>query len=298
MNGETVSQAPIEAKNTDTGVVSKTTSSLDGSYSFLQLAPGKYEISSPVAGFERKLVTVHASEVSPADIHFTEIGISLGTVGDRPLEKRIASYNRPAPPPGPTPRTPDGKPDFSGFWTLVNTNSGKPEMQPWAEALAKYRVDTDIKDSPGARCLPDGVSPLSQLIQTSTYLVVLMQFQSQSHRLIFLDGRDHPKDLDPTWFGHSIGKWEGDTLVIDRVGFNEGSWLDAVQGLPHTDLLHVIERNRRIDLGHLEVETTIEDPGAYLKPWMTKRTYELQPNQEVSEYVCNENNVYTSLTGR
>jgi hypothetical protein len=118
---------------------------------------GTYEISSPIAGFERKQATVSAGETSRVDIRFTELGIALGTIGDNDFASRIANYDRPAPPAGPTPRTINGEPDFSGYWRLANNNPGKPEMLPWAEALAKYRVDTDVKDSPSARCLPDGV---------------------------------------------------------------------------------------------------------------------------------------------
>jgi Carboxypeptidase regulatory-like domain len=297
LSGEEVSRAPIEAKSMDSGRIFRTSSSGNGSYSIQDVPPGKYEVSSPVAGFERKEIEVRAGETARLDIHFIEIGNTLGTIGDADLGTRLATYNRPPPPAGPPPRTPEGQPDFSGYWQLIRTDPVKPEMLPWAEALAKYRVDAAIKDSPSARCLPNGVSRIDQLIQTPKYLVVLME-APQSHRLIFLDGRDHPKEPDPTWFGHSVGKWNGDTLVVDRIGFNEGSWLDAPQGLPHTDLLHVVERYRRPDLGHLEVETTIDDPGAYVRPWTRKGAYELRLNQEVNEYVCNENNVDPAMVGK
>jgi len=289
LSGEQLPKAPIEAKNVDSGQVFKTSSSVNGSYFIEEVPEGKYEVSSPIAGFERKQADIRAWETTRVDIQFTEIGNTLGTLGDNDVTVRLANYNRPPPPAGPTPRTAEKKPDFSGYWQLVRTNMDKPEMLAWAEALAKYRVDTDVADSPSGHCLPNGVSRLDQLVQTERYLVVLME-APQSHRLIFLDGRDHPKDPDPTWFGHSIGKWDGDTLVVDRVGFNEGSWLNTPQGLPHTDLLHVVEQYRRSDLGHLEVEATIEDHGAYVKPWKIKTSYVLQLNQEASEYVCNENN--------
>src|SRR5215471_13156601 len=217
LSGETVSRAPIEAKNMSSGQLFKTTSSSNGSYSIPDLPAGKYELSSPVAGFERKQADVTAGVTIQVDVRFIEVGVTLGTIGDgEDLNVRLANYNRPGPPAGPAPRTLDGKPDFSGNWKSVRTDPTKPEMFSWAEALAKYRVDTNQKDSPGARCLPSGVSRLDQLIQTQKYLVVLME-APQSHRLIFLDGRGHPKEPDPTWFGHSVGKWEGDTLVVDRI---------------------------------------------------------------------------------
>ena len=289
---EEVSGAPVEAKNLETGHVSKAVSSVNGGYSFTQLPAGRYEISSPVAGFERKEAELRAGESTRVDIRFKEVGASLGTIGDSPLYRRLSTYNRPAPPAGETPRTADGTPDLSGYWRLVNTEAGKPEMLPWAEALAKYRLENETEAiPPGSRCLPEDILRLNQMIQTRKYLLVLMEFNSQSHRLVFLDGREHPKEPDPTWFGHAVGKWEKDTLVVDRVGFNEGSWLVAGQGLPHTDMLHLIETYRRLDFGHLEVEMTVEDRGAYVKPWTRKTAYELQPNEDVHEYVCNENNL-------
>lgn len=290
LSGEELSRAPIQAKRVESGQTFKTSSSVNGSYAFTNLPPGKYEISSPVAGFERLSVDVRAGETIRIDIHFVEMNTTLGTVGDGDAVSRIVTYNRPAPPAGSTPRTADGKPDFSGYWRFISTGGDRPAMYPWAEALQKYRVDNLMKDSPGARCLPDGVTVVSQLIQTPIYLVVLMELSPQSHRLVFLDGRDHPKDLGPTWYGHSIGKWDGDTLVVDRVGFNEGTYIQP-QGVPHTDMLHIIERFRRPDLGHLEVEMTFEDAGAYVRPWTRKVAYELQPDHEVDEYVCNENNL-------
>jgi hypothetical protein len=292
-NDEEVPRAPVEAKNIATGRVSKAVSSASGGYSFSELPVGKYEISSPVVGFERKEAEVRPGESTRVDLRYKDLGTSLGTIGDSPIYRRLSNYNRPAAPAGKTPYTADGTPDLSGYWRLINTDAGKPEMMPWAEALAKYRSENETEAiPPGARCLPEDILRLTQLIQTRTYLLVLMESNAQSHRMIFLDGREHPKEPDPTWFGHAVGKWEKDTLIVDRVGFNEGSWLGAgQQGVPHTDMLHLIERYRRPDLGHLEVEITVDDGGAYVKPWTRKISYELQPNEEVHEYVCNENNL-------
>jgi hypothetical protein len=111
-----------------------------------------------------------------------------------------------------------------------------------------------------------------------------------SYRQIFMDGRKHPPDLDPTWYGHSIGRWEGDTLVIDTVGFNDKFWFDF-RGFPHTEQLHTIERWTRKDLGTLINEVTIEDPGAYARPFKATFTAILQPpGEELLEYICQENN--------
>jgi hypothetical protein len=115
--------------------------------------------------------------------------------------------------------------------------------------------------------------------------VVLTYFEV---RQIYLDGRPHPKDVNPTWTGHSIGDWEGDTLVIDTLGFNGQAWYAG--GLSSTESLHVVERYRRPDLGHLELEMTIEDPAVLQKPWRQKRTAHLVSGENIEEYVCAENN--------
>ena len=149
------------------------------------------------------------------------------------------------------------------------------------------------KDDPEGFCLPAGVpriSPFPQkFVQTSNLIVILDEGNIHSYRQIFLDGRGHPKNMDPLWMGHSTGKWDGDTLVIDTVGLNDKTWING-QGVPHSDQLHVIERYRRPDLGHLEAEITIEDPKAFTAPHTFKRSYTLLDG-EILEYVCNEFNV-------
>ena len=149
------------------------------------------------------------------------------------------------------------------------------------------------KDDPEANCLPTGVPRLApypwKIVQTPTLVVFLFEGNIHSYRQIFLDGRAHPKDPDPTWYGDSIGHWEGDTLVVDSVGFNDKFWFDFAAH-PHTDKLHITERYRRPDLGHLESEVTIDDPGAYTKPFTLHGQFPLQTDTEIMEYVCNENN--------
>jgi hypothetical protein len=120
-------------------------------------------------------------------------------------------------------------------------------------------------------------------------VILLFEGETPGYRQVFLDGRSHPAAFGPTWMGHSVGRWEGDTLVIDTVGFNDRGWIDF-QGHPHTEMLHVVQRIRRPDLGHLEIAITVEDPGAYRKPWTTNKTATLAPDEEILEYICNENN--------
>jgi hypothetical protein len=203
-------------------------------------------------------------------------------------------------PKGPTPRLADGKPDLSGVW-----NGGGPvgdlaqglakgetiPLLPEALALMKSR---DSKDDPEANCLPTGVPRIApypwRIVQTPTHVFFLFEGNIHSYRQIFMDpARKHPPDPDPSWYGDSNGKWDGDTLVIDTVGFNDKFWFDF-RGHPHTEKLHTIERYTRTDMGTLINEVTIDDPGAYSKPFTLKFTARLRPNEELMEYICQENN--------
>ena len=200
----------------------------------------------------------------------------------------------------PAPRTGDGKVDFSGIWGadrhfIFDIHDALKEgeelpLQPWAEELARERMS---KDDPEAQCLPAGVPRQApypwRILQTATHIFFLFEGNIHSYRQIFLDGRKHPDDLNPTWYGHSIGRWEGDTLLVDSVGFNDRFWFDFA-GHPHTDRLHVIERYRRPDRDHLEYEITVEDPGAYTRPFTLYGHSTYQHGDELMEYICNENN--------
>src|SRR5436190_10867674 len=175
----------------------------------------------------------------------------------------------------PTPRTSRGKVDFSGIWSPdrnfiydVHDALKKGEvlpLQPWAEKVARERLS---KDDPEALCLPTGVPRQApypwRILQAATHMFFLFEGNIHSYRQIFLDGRKHPVDPDPTWYGHSVGRFDGDTLVIDSVGFNDKFWFDFA-GHPHTEKLHTVERYRRPNAETLEYEVTIDDPGAYTK---------------------------------
>ncbi|HLF10819.1 MAG TPA: hypothetical protein VJA26_06360 [Gammaproteobacteria bacterium] len=207
-------------------------------------------------------------------------------------------------PRGPAPRLPDGTPDFAGVWVGGGPVGDIAEglmpgeeivLLPEAAALMKSRM---AADDPEARCLPTGVPRVApypwRVVQTpshgkATHLFFLFEGNIHSYRQIFMDGREHPQDLEPTWYGHSIGHWEDDTLVIETVGFNDQFWFDFL-GHPHSPQLKTIERYTRTDLGTLENVTTIIDPGAYAKPFTIKFTATLRPGWELMEYICNENN--------
>jgi hypothetical protein len=202
----------------------------------------------------------------------------------------------PSAPTGPTPRMPDGKVDLQGVWTpgLSFGTMGQVSLQPWAEKVYQERRATLSKDDPEGHCLPAGVpriSPFPQkFVQTPKLVVILDEGNIHSYRQIALD-REHPKDPDPLWMGDSVGKWDGnDTLVVDTVGFNDKTWLNG-GGVPHSEELHVVERYSRPDLGHLQVDITMEDPKAFTKPHTFQRVYTLMQNTDLLEYVCNEFNV-------
>ena len=200
----------------------------------------------------------------------------------------------------PAPRTADGKPDLNGLWSTDRNfyldithalKSGEAlPLQPWAEKVTNERL---AKDDPEANCLPAGVPRMTpypwRIVQQPTHIFFLFEGNIHSYRQIFMDGRKHPDDPDPTWYGHSVGRWDGDTLVVDTVGFNDKFWFDFA-GHPHTEKLHIVERFRRPDFSHLELEATIDDPGAYTKPFTMYGRVALSPNGEIMEYVCNENN--------
>jgi len=134
-----------------------------------------------------------------------------------------------------------------------------------------------------------------EIIQLPEQKRIVMTFEGATHiwREVYLDGRPHPSGdaLNPTYLGHSVGQWEGDTLVVDVIGFNEASWIDY-SGHPHTDLLHVVEKLTRRDRNTLHYEVTIDDPGAYTKPWTAAWNISWRANGELAEYICQENNQY------
>jgi hypothetical protein len=219
----------------------------------------------------------------------------LNTIGEVPLiAKSLPQSSIVGGAAGPTPRSQDGRPDFSGVWSAQRTvDRGALELLPWAQAVMAERAKNDSKDYPGAHCLPRGVTSAGKysvyrIVQTADFLVILFEDDVVA-RQVFLDGRAHPDDLDPTWNGHSVGRWDGDSLLIDTIGFNDQSWISS-KGEPHTARMHISERLRRPDRGHLEIERTIHDPGAYRTPWITLNTSQLLPGDEVREFVCNENN--------
>ena len=196
---------------------------------------------------------------------------------------------------------------LSGVWWAPRiVDREEASVLPWAAAVIKEWGANNAKDIPSARCLPSGVAlmhyfGLNKLVQTPALLVNIGEMDVAASRQVFLDGRGHPKDMDPTWMGHSIGKWEGDNLVVDTIGFNGKSWIaDTIPAaFPYTEKLHLTTRFRRPDLGHLEMDVTFDDPGTFLKPWTMKTVSDLAQDEEVQEIICTENNQDTEhLVGK
>lgn len=220
----------------------------------------------------------------------------------------------------PPPRTADGRPDLSGTWQNVGRGRGaareqlsldeKPHatfanigagfkdglpLKPEAAAVLKERMADFSKDNPDVWCLPLGnqqfnVHPFPLKIIQNPEVTVILYETHMGYRQIFTDGRPLPgNDPQPWFYGYSVGRWEDDTLVVETVGFRDEGWLD-INGSPLSDKARTIERFRRPTFGTIEVEQTVDDPVNYTRPFTTRLTWRLLPDQEIMEMVCNENN--------
>jgi hypothetical protein len=217
----------------------------------------------------------------------------------------------------PTPRMADGKPDLSGLWGMMCQSGGKtvmcaPEVavppvfgdigrgvkgglpyQPWAADVVKARKAENGKDDPTTHCLPGGIaklhtSALLRKIVQAPGLVVFLTERNASYRQVFTDGRPLPEDPNPSWNGYSTGHWDGDTLVVETIGFRDGQWLDRA-GSPLTSSAKMTEKLHRVNYGTIEIELTVNDPEAYTKPWTIPLKQSLILNTELLDYICLEN---------
>jgi hypothetical protein len=212
----------------------------------------------------------------------------------------------------PAPRTADGTPDLSGIWQAgragqygydydVTQNLKEEDVQAWARALRFKRAQDFRKDSPLAHCMPVSVPflnfrGLSQIVQTPKLIVLLYESPNSPHRMIYMDGRELPKEPNPTWLGYSVGRWEGDTLVVTSIGFNELGWLD-VDGNPQTESFKLVERLTRKDFGHLSLDMTFEDPKVFAKPFSLHMDKVLAADTDILEDVCENEKSGVHLTG-
>jgi hypothetical protein len=214
----------------------------------------------------------------------------------------------------PAPRSPDGKPDLSGLWRggrnagavpyivdLIQDVKDEAIFKPAAEAVLQKRLADLGRDWPPRHCLP--VGPAHGLIGTYRVIqspaVVALLFNEEvgdDYRQIFLDGRQLPKDPNPTWRGYSVGHWEGDTLVVETAGFNDRSWLDMA-GHPHSERLHVTERFQRTDFGHMQFQVTFDDPETMTRPLTIREVINYTPDTEMLEGVCENERDTPHLVG-
>lgn len=293
--GEPFVGAVVQAKNSATGAELKATTAAGGKYNIANVPAGKYDVTVNMRGVlpaTQKDVMVTAAKTTDVNIRLRE-GTQLSTLGEDALGA-IADAKLHKPPTGPTPRTPDGKPDLSGvWWRPAVTDPGKPEWLPNAVAVANQRRGNNNADSPMAHCLPSAITrmgPLFQFSQKRDAIIVINDDESPGFHQIRMNRTAHPKEPDfDLWYGDSIGRWEDDTLVVDRVTFKDEVWLDE-EAHPHSDKLHVIERFRRPDMGHLERTVIVEDPGVLAKPWTMKQVSDLAAGEEIREFICAENN--------
>jgi hypothetical protein len=203
------------------------------------------------------------------------------------------------------PRTPDGKPDLSGLWQPASGGAdpqfadiakeikdGLP-FQKWASDLVKARRAENNKDDPDGHCQPLGtikmhLHPYPRKILQLPGLIVILYERDTVYRQVFTDGRPLPVDPQPSFYGYSIGKWEGDTLVVQTNGFKDGLWLD-ISGTPLTDAAKVTERYHRPSFGKLEIDITVDDSKAYTKPWTIRVNQSLAVDTDLIEFFCTEN---------
>lgn len=216
----------------------------------------------------------------------------------------------------PAPRTADGKPDLSGIWQPVSRSRGPESLegqaqratqfwdiglgipgglpyQPWALEVRNKRMEDFSRSNPDVKCLPLGILQMQthpmirRIVQTPGFIAILHE-RDMEYRQIFTDGRPLPSDPNPSWNGYSSGKWEGDTLVVETIGFRDGLWADY-NGSPLTEAAKITERFRRLNFGNLEIEVTVEDLKAYTKPWTAKLSQTIVLDTDILEYVCVEN---------
>jgi hypothetical protein len=213
----------------------------------------------------------------------------------------------------PTPSAADGKPDLSGIWAVECSIYGRDacftrslffdlakdlqasdvEMTPWAAAIQAQRASRNHVDDPYGYCLPPGTPRIDfgggpfKILRTPQVTAILYEtLVGVTFRQVFTDGRPLPRVAEPTWLGYSVGRWDGDTFIVETIGFKDGGWLDTLKARPHSDGLDVTERFRRTDIGHMDLTITIDDPKAYVKPWTVKTVLNLLPDAELIEAFC------------
>ncbi len=294
-DGSTIADAPIRARNEATSTDARTRSSPTGRFEFTDLPAGTYRLTVNMSCCEFLPYSDDAVTVAEGQANQFDIQMAPGNIfveGDDPAAVNADLLSRQVIPDLPVSRMADGHPDLSGVWlTKDDPYPEDPQVLEWAGELAQERVENWFVDHPSAHCLPGsppipgGAAFTARFVQAADVLVILFE-DVPGFRQVYLDGRDHPENPNPSWMGHSIGRWEGDTLMIDTVGFNDRGWSDI---FPRTEMLRMEERYYRSAYGQLEVTVTFEDPGVFIEPWTRHMTWGLAPQLELMEYVCENN---------
>ena len=269
----------------------------DGTYTLSDLPAGDYvlEVGTPCCayrGYESEPVSIGGRDAYVHDIALEE-GSSFNTVGDDPGNIAAAIRSETVIPDKSVPQLSSGKPDLSGMWLIgLDPFSEEPEALDWAQEIYDQRIENVGRDHPHTDCLP-GDPPIAvstppffaKFVHNEKLLVQLLE-DYPGFRQIFADGRGHPDYVDPSWLGHSVAHWEDDTLVVDTIGYNDRGWLWT---WPRSEELRITERYTRPEFGRIQIEITYEDPKVFRKPWSERYTLYLTPQEELVEYVCENN---------
>jgi hypothetical protein len=290
-----VTNAPIQLVHSSSGDAWRSRTDAEGRYEFKGLPSGDYTLRvrtrcCEYRPYDSETLTLDATTVRDFDVQLQQ-GFQLNTIGD---DQGIATSQVLASrevPDLPMPRHPDGQPNLTGMWVYGSDPfAPDPKFHPWAAELVAKREANNFIDSPRIRCLPTDLPipghtpPTFGKFVHIPGLVVILYEGVLGYRQIFTDGRKHPDYPNPTWLGHSIGWWEGNTLVVDTSGFNDRGWTGLTH--PRSEQFHVIERYTRTSYGDMELELTIEDPVVYTESRTEQIPVYLTPQEELLEFVC------------
>lgn len=293
-DGASISDAPVRLRDESAGLDLQTRSAEDGRYEFPDVPPGTYLITVNMSCCLYNPYVNDAVEVGGAavelNIHMTYYNIPIE--GDEQISLNAELRSQRGKLDLPVPRMAGGQPDLSGIWLPSDDPyPDEPQLQEWAAEVMEERAANFYIDLPSAHCLP-GSPPvpssaglIARFVQRPELLVILFE-DLPGFRQIYLDDREHPQNLSPTWMGYSVGRWEGDTLVVDTLGFNDRGWTEA---FPRTTTMRMEERYTRTSYDRMEVVVIYDDPGVFVEPLTRRMTWDLGPDVDIFEYVCENN---------
>jgi hypothetical protein len=297
VDGAALGHAPMRAWSAQTATDARTYSSDAGRYEINGLAPGTYriEVAMPCctyAPFSSGDVLVKAGSALELDIRLEESG-DLIALADDPGALAAEVLSRRVIPDAPVPSMVDGRPDLSGVWLVEDDPfPEEPEPLPWAEEAARQRDAGDLREDLFALCLPGelpipgaSIPMIARFLHTADLLVMLFE-GPPGYRQVYLDGRGAGEVPSPSWLGHSVARWEGQTLVVDTVGFNARG---RNGDYPRSEMMRLEERYTRTELGYMDLRMTIYDPGVFTRPWTRNLHLDLVPQEDLIEFVCENN---------